>query len=218
MTTETPTTATVTVTRVGPMDNGSYLISAGGNGLLIDAAAEPSRLLDTAAEQQVTITDVLTTHRHADHVGGLTEVLTATGARHHASAQDAADLPESVDVTWGEDPSPDEPRELTTSSDLLNQLGLQYVILRGHTDGGLAVILPAEHAADGLTHLFPGDSLFPGGVGKTDDAETFTRLLDDVTARCFTLPDDTIVHPGHGDPTTIGAERPHLDEWRQRGW
>lgn len=218
MTTETPATATVTATRVGPMDNASYLVSTGGHALLIDAAAEPSRLLEVADELKVKITDVLTTHRHADHVGGLTEVMSATGAPHHASAQDADALPEPVDVTWGQDASVDESRELVTSSPLLEKLGLRYVILRGHTDGGLAVILPAEHAEDGVTHLFPGDSLFPGGVGKTDDNEAFTRLFNDVTARCFTLPDDTVVHPGHGDPTTIGAERPHLDEWRERGW
>lgn len=212
------TTAQITTTRVGPMDNGSYLISAEGDALLIDAAAKADRLLAVADDLDVRITDVLTTHRHHDHVGALPDVLSATGARHHASVQDAPGLPSAVDQTWGDHPDIDKPRNLEFSSDALNRLGLQYVLLRGHTEGGLAVILSPTNAQDGRPHLFSGDSLFPGGVGKTDDAEAFNQLLDDVTARCFVLPDETVIHPGHGDASRIGAERPHLAEWRERGW
>jgi glyoxylase-like metal-dependent hydrolase (beta-lactamase superfamily II) len=66
----------------------------------------------------------------------------------------------------------------------------------------------------------PGDHLFPGGVGNTQqDAARFTSLIDDVESRLFgRLPDDTWVYPGHGNDTTLGAERPHLPEWRARGW
>ena len=88
-------------------------------------------------------------------------------------------------------------------------------MLRGHTPGGVA--LGAE--INGQQHLFVGDSLFPGGVGKTSSPEDFTQLLDDVISRIFEVyPDDAIVHPGHGASTTLGAERPHLDQWRARGW
>ncbi len=72
----------------------------------------------------------------------------------------------------------------------------------------------------GTPHLFTGDSLFPGGVGNTQgDADRFARLIDDVEHRVFdVLPDETWVYPGHGNDTTLGAERPHLAEWRERGW
>jgi glyoxylase-like metal-dependent hydrolase (beta-lactamase superfamily II) len=70
----------------------------------------------------------------------------------------------------------------------------------------------------GRTHIFTGDSLFPGGVGRTTP-ETFPQLLDDVTVRLFDrFGDDTWIYPGHGWDTTLGAERPHLAEWRARGW
>lgn len=205
----------ITTVTVGSMSNNCYLISAGQDALLIDAADNAELLLSTAEHLDVRITDVLTTHRHHDHVGALEEVLAATGARHHASVQDSPEIPASVDEEWGGNPDEDAPLEFTTSSPALNDLGMSLVLLRGHTDGGLGVILPQS---DGPSHLFPGDSLFPGGVGKTETEEDFTRLLSDVTNRCFPLPDDTMVHPGHGDPTTLGAERPHLDEWRERGW
>ena len=93
---------------------------------------------------------------------------------------------------------------------------LDVIALRGHTPGSVALALDD---GDGRVHLFTGDSLFPGGPGKTPDTEAFTSLMDDLEARVFDVyPDDTVVHPGHGDSTTLGAERPHLEEWRERGW
>ena len=73
---------------------------------------------------------------------------------------------------------------------------------------------------DGIVHLFTGDSLFPGGVGNTQgDAARFRQLMDDVEERIFArFPDDAYVHPGHGDSTTLGAERGSLAAWRARGW
>jgi glyoxylase-like metal-dependent hydrolase (beta-lactamase superfamily II) len=88
--------------------------------------------------------------------------------------------------------------------------------LRGHTPGSVALLYrdPTGHP-----HLFTGDSLFPGGVGKTSSPADVTSLINDVTSRIFDkLPDDTWFYPGHGDDSTLGAERPHLDEWRARGW
>ena len=103
---------------------------------------------------------------------------------------------------------------------------LTVIALRGHTPGSIALAYrePAhvhvEGASAGRMHLFTGDSLFPGGVGATRGVPAlFTQLLDDVTARVFDLfGDDTWVYPGHGRGTTLGAERPHLREWRARGW
>jgi glyoxylase-like metal-dependent hydrolase (beta-lactamase superfamily II) len=87
--------------------------------------------------------------------------------------------------------------------------------LRGHTPDGIALLL----RTDAGTHLFSGDSLFPGGPGKTGSEEDFATLMDDLESRVFAaLDDDVVVHPGHGDDTTIGAERPNLGQWRERGW
>jgi glyoxylase-like metal-dependent hydrolase (beta-lactamase superfamily II) len=86
----------------------------------------------------------------------------------------------------------------------------------GHTPGSIALLYddPRERA-----HLFTGDSLFPGGPGKTTNPTDFTSLMDDLEDKVFgRLPDETWVYPGHGKDTTLGTERPHLDEWRARGW
>jgi glyoxylase-like metal-dependent hydrolase (beta-lactamase superfamily II) len=98
----------------------------------------------------------------------------------------------------------------------VGDLELAVIGLRGHTPGSVAL-----YYADpsGTGHLFTGDSLFPGGVGRTGSPADFQSLLDDVTARLFEVyDDDTWFYPGHGDDSTLGAERPHLSEWRKRGW
>lgn len=189
---------------VSSMDNNCYLISSGEQGLLIDAAAEPDALLSMAESAGVRITDVLTTHRHWDHVGALEEVLERTGATHWASHLDAPALPVAPDVELNE-------------GDTLSFAGHEFPvhILRGHTPGGAAIA--AE--IDGEINLFVGDSLFPGGVGKTHSEGDFVRLFNDVKQRLFEVySDSAIVRPGHGDPTTLGTERPKLDTWWERRW
>jgi glyoxylase-like metal-dependent hydrolase (beta-lactamase superfamily II) len=95
---------------------------------------------------------------------------------------------------------------------------LQVIALRGHTPGSVALLAPAG-VVDEVPHLFTGDSLFPGGPGRTSSSEDFTSLVDDLEARVFAvLGDDVVVHPGHGETTTLGAERPRLQEYRDRGW
>jgi glyoxylase-like metal-dependent hydrolase (beta-lactamase superfamily II) len=93
---------------------------------------------------------------------------------------------------------------------------LEVIHLRGHTPGSIALL---HRDADGRPHLFTGDSLFPGGPGRTTSPEDFTSLMDDLEHKVFShLDDDCWVYPGHGDDTTLGAERPQLPEWRDRGW
>jgi glyoxylase-like metal-dependent hydrolase (beta-lactamase superfamily II) len=94
---------------------------------------------------------------------------------------------------------------------------LEVIALRGHTPGSIALLYDDPH---GHPHLFTGDSLFPGGVGNTfGDEGAFASLIDDVEERIFQrLPDETWFYPGHGNDSTLGAERPHLGEWRERGW
>jgi glyoxylase-like metal-dependent hydrolase (beta-lactamase superfamily II) len=98
----------------------------------------------------------------------------------------------------------------------VGDITLEVIHLRGHTPGSIALLYrdPNGHA-----HLFTGDSLFPGGVGKTGSPEEFATLIDDVEQRIFgELPDETWFYPGHGDDSTLGEQRPHLAEWRERGW
>ena len=189
---------------VSSMDNNCYLLVSGGEALLIDAADDAPALLRLAEEAGARITAVLTTHRHPDHHRALVEVLDATGATHYASFLDSPALPAEVDVELNHD-------------DVLPFAGHEFpiAILRGHTPGGAA--LTAE--IDGQTHLFVGDSLFPGGLGKTTSESDFVRLFKDVTERIFDkYDDDALVHPGHGEGTTLGAERPQLDDWWERRW
>ncbi|MEZ0491549.1 MBL fold metallo-hydrolase [Kineococcus sp. TBRC 1896] len=201
----TTATAVLDEAHVGPMDNVAYVVQCRSTGrrLLVDAAAEPETLLALVEEA---LDVVVTTHRHHDHVGALAAVVEATGARTAAGTEDADELPLPVQQRL-------EHGDVLRVGDVL----LEVVHLRGHTPGSVALLL---RDPDGPDHVFTGDSLFPGGVGNTSgDPARFTRLLTDVTERLFdVLTDDTVVHPGHGAPTTIGAERPHLAQWRERGW
>ncbi len=198
-------TATVTSVSVGPMDNNAYLLCCSGSGeqLLVDAAAEPDRLLELIGRHPLGA--VVTTHRHRDHWEALGRIVAATGAVTMAGAPDASALPVPID------------RELEHGDTVaVGDLELGVIRLTGHTPGGIALSL---RDADGRAYLLTGDSLFPGGVGKTTSPADFTQLLDDVQGRLFDVfGDDTVVLPGHGAPTTLGAERPSLPEWRNRGW
>ena len=88
--------------------------------------------------------------------------------------------------------------------------------LVGHTPGSIALVYDDP---DGEPHVFTGDCLFPGGVGRTTSPEDFSSLYEGVVEKLFgRLPDETWVYPGHGNDTTIGRERPDLPAWRERGW
>lgn len=202
-------------TSVGSMDNSCYLLAMDDQAVLIDAATDASFLLDLADAAGVRITDVITTHSHYDHVGALQEIIQHTGARHHASAGDAPDLPADVDRVVKDKES------LDLTNEKLAGLRLTGITLHGHTREGLAIAFDPQSSLgiEAPVHVFTGDSLFPGGVGKTSSSEAFNRLLDDVTHKLFDVYDgSTCIHPGHGDDTTLGAEYPHLAEWRERGW
>ena len=199
---------TVTKIAVGPMDNNAYLLrcTSTGQGLLIDAANEAGRLMEMIGDTPVGT--IVTTHRHADHWQALPEVQTRTGAVVVAHPADADELPVQVGRRA-------QDGEVLAFGDC----AVSLVHLRGHTPGSLAVVYDAGGRLADSPHVFTGDSLFPGGVGKTNSAADFNSLITDVTERLFgRLPDATWVYPGHGNDTTLGAERPHLDEWRARGW
>jgi len=208
---------------VGPSANNAYLLTCRGSGaqLLVDAAAEPDRLLALVREGSgsARLDLVVTTHRNLDHVGALASLVAVTGAPAAAGAPDADAVTEATGVPVA--------RPLHDGETLvLGHLALEVVALRGHTPGSvtLAYREPAHASVPGSVpgrvHLFTGDSLFPGGVGSTsNDPVRFAQLYTDVTTRLFDRFDDaTWVYPGHGRDTTLGTERPHLDEWRERGW
>jgi glyoxylase-like metal-dependent hydrolase (beta-lactamase superfamily II) len=196
---------TLTKIAVGPMNNNSYLLrdTSTGQGLLIDAAAEPERLLEMIGDAGVQ--KIVTTHQHQDHWQALAQVKKATGAVTVAHPKDAPGIPVVTDevvedggtITFGDET-------------------LSVTHLVGHTPGSIAL----TYRSGSDPHLFTGDCLFPGGVGNTQkDAERFRSLYDGVVEKIFDrLPDQTWVYPGHGSDTTLGAERPHLGEWRARGW
>jgi glyoxylase-like metal-dependent hydrolase (beta-lactamase superfamily II) len=198
----------VTKLAVGPMDNNAYLLRClrTGEAVLVDAANEAGRLLDMIGSTPVS--RIVTTHRHADHWQALAEVQAATGAAVVAHPDDAGELPVPVAESVGHG-----------GRVRAGDAELTVIHLRGHTPGSIALSYDAGGQLADTPHLFTGDSLFPGGPGKTTTPADFTSLMDDLETRVFAkLPDGTWVYPGHGNDTTLGTERPHLTEWRARGW
>ena len=200
---------TITKLAVDPkMSNNAYLLTcrATRESVLIDAADEPKELLDLCDS---TLEGVITTHQHWDHHRALAEVVDATGATTYAGEPDADAITEQTGVAVD---------ALLKHGDRIpvGDCVLETITLAGHTPGSVALLYVDP---DGSPHLFTGDSLFPGGPGRTTNPEDFTSLMDDLEAKVFErLPDETAFYPGHGNDSTIGVERPHVAEWRARGW
>jgi glyoxylase-like metal-dependent hydrolase (beta-lactamase superfamily II) len=195
----------VTKLSVSEMDNNVYLLRCRQTDaqVLLDAADDAARILEVIGADG--LQRVVTTHGHWDHHRALPQVVKATGAETVAGAEDADDLPVPVDrrVTDGDTVEVGDSR-------------LEVIHLVGHTPGSIALLYDDP---DGTPHLFTGDSLFPGGPGRTTSSTDFHSLMDHLETKVFDrLPDETWVYPGHGNDTTLGAERPHLAEWRARGW
>jgi glyoxylase-like metal-dependent hydrolase (beta-lactamase superfamily II) len=217
---ETRTLDNVTITKaeVGTFGNNAYFFRCNTTGtqVLIDAAADAPRLIDLA---QPGLAAIITTHRHADHIGALHDVVTQTAAPTFAGDADADAITADTGV-------PITTRVAHGDTIPVGNATLEVIALRGHTPGSITLVYiepkdtQAPGAVPGRAHLFTGDSLFPGGVGDTrKDPQRFTSLINDVTARLFDrFGDDAWVYPGHGGDTTLGVERPHLAEWRARGW
>lgn len=185
---------------VGPVDNNVFVLRCKqtGDAVLIDAANEHEKLLELC--QALNVRTVVETHGHWDHIQAVPAVRDA-GYEVGITADDSAML-DAYDFIL-EDESVIE----------VGRLRLHTILNPGHTPGSMSFRL------EGSPILFSGDTLFPGGPGNTTfeggDFEAILRSLDE---KLFKLPVDTIVMPGHGDDTTIGTERPHLQEWADRGW
>jgi glyoxylase-like metal-dependent hydrolase (beta-lactamase superfamily II) len=203
----------LTITKVAvdeQMSNNCYLLRCRhtGDQVLIDAAAEPETLLPLIGDAG--LTTVVTTHQHWDHHRALTDVVAATRAAVVVGAADAQAVTDQTGVVVT--------RPVSQGDTIaVGDCNLSVIALAGHTPGSIALLYDDP---DGHPHLFTGDSLFPGGVGNTfGDEAAFAQLIDEVETKVFQrLPDDTWFYPGHGDDSTLGAERPALPEWRSRGW
>ena len=189
---------------VGEMDNDVYVVADAetGDAVLIDAAAEPERLRE--AMDGFAVQAVLQTHGHWDHVRAWDALRDEDGLTICGHPDDADLFPREVD------------RELHDGDRVqIGALEIEVLHTPGHTPGACQFLVRGEERP----HLFTGDSLFPGGPGRTTSPENFTQLMDNLERRVFNeLPDETWIYPGHGDDTTVGAERPSLPEWRARGW
>lgn len=199
---------TIRKASVSAMSNNVYLLTCVHTGaqLLIDAADDAARILPLLGEGTGTLDVIVTTHQHWDHHRALAQVAASTNATTAAGDADADALPVKPD------------RRLRHGDTLtFGEVTLEVIHLRGHTPGSVALVY---NDPQGHTHIWTGDSLFPGGVGNVQqDPRRFASLLGDVETRIFDVyDDDTWIYPGHGSDTTLGAERPHLHEWRERGW
>lgn len=190
---------------VGPMDNNVYLLRDLGSDrtLLIDAANEPERILGELSG--VTVEAIFTTHGHGDHWQALDPVAEATGAPVYLHPADAEMVPRRADAAAVHE------AELR-----FGDVAVRLLHTPGHTPGSVCLLLGDEQGG----HLFTGDTLFPGGPGNTfGDPERFAEIMESIERELFAQMGDAVwVYPGHGDDTTLGAERPKLGEWHERGW
>ena len=185
---------------VGPVDNNVYVVrcTETGDAVLLDAANEHDRLLELC--RALGVRRVLETHGHWDHIQAV-PALRDAGYDVAVTAADAGMLPSYDSTIDDEDVIP------------VGRLRLHAHHTPGHTPGSVCFTV------EGTPLLFSGDTLFPGGPGNTTfEGGDFPTIMRSLTERLFTLPDETLVLPGHGDSTTLGTERPQLHEWAERGW
>jgi len=185
---------------IGPYENNIFIVSddASHEAYVIDAGFEPEAI--ASAAEALNVKSIIVTHGHRDHHENVVKLKGLLHAPVGIGMDDAAQL--SI-----------EPDFLIVDQQTFSfgPYALTAIHTPGHTPGSMCLLFDR--------HLFSGDTLFPGGPGNTQkDPVRFERIISSVRDRLFTLPDATVVHPGHGRDTTIGAERPHLDEWIARGW
>ena len=183
---------------VGTMENNVYVLECPEthDAFIVDGCFEPDGIIDGAAGANVI--GILQTHGHGDHVQALPELKERLGVPVYAHAGDDYPIPIDNELSDGDELS-------------FGARSLRVIHTPGHTPGGTCFLSGR--------HLVSGDTLFPGGPGNTwGNKEAFAQIIDAVEKKLFVLPDDTYVYPGHGKDTTIGTEKPHLQEWIDRGW
>ena len=188
----------IKVAHMGPVDNNGYILSCRqtGEAVIIDAPAEPEKLLSEA--EDVKVKAIVITHRHSDHTAGLLEIKARTGAPVAAHPADGPELPVSPDFQLKDG-----------DSYQVGNVGLLAMHTPGHTPGALCLLAGK--------HLFSGDTLFPGGPGRTGSHAAFLQVKDSITTKLLPLPDETAVYPGHGSDTTIGKAREEIHVFDSKG-
>ena len=192
----------VKVPHMGPVDNNAYILScnATGEGVIIDAPAEPEKLLEEVGE--IKVKAIIITHRHGDHTASLAEIKRRTGAPVAAHPDDAPALPLAADFQLKDG-----------DTYKVGNVTLSAIHTPGHTPGALCLLTGK--------HLFSGDTLFPGGPGRTSSPEAFQQVKNSITTKLLPLPQETAVYPGHGLDTTLAKSseeirvfdsKPHHDD------
>ena len=177
---------------VGPYDNNVYVIESNGDALVVDASAPPADL--KAMTEGLRVVGLAITHGHPDHTVHVEELFDAFGAPCY----------------WGFKPYAEVTPLVDGGTIRVGDLDVAVMHTPGHTDDSACFAAGSD--------LVTGDTLFPGGPGNTDgDPTRFSQIMRSLE-RLFAYPDDVRVLPGHGKDTTLGTERPHIDEWRARGW
>ncbi|MEX2324174.1 MAG: MBL fold metallo-hydrolase [Nitriliruptoraceae bacterium] len=189
---------------VEEFNNNVYVIACRttNTALVVDVAARPERIREAIAGFNVTA--AVQTHGHWDHVRAWESLQHDPGLAVWGHPADNDLFPKPVD-------------RALSGGDIIDvgELRVEVIHIAAHTPGSLLYLVEA----DTRPHLFTGDTLFPGGHGKTTTPQDHVNIMDGLETKVFDrLADETWVYPGHGDDTTLGRERPHLTEWRERGW
>lgn len=191
---------------VGPLASNCYIVGSESTseGMIIDPADEAENILKTVQTLGLKIKVIVLTHGHPDHVGALKPVKEATGAEVAAHSDDAEWIQnQPLSMVFGPAyPPPDAPDRLLHEGDVIDIGDLSFSIIHtpGHSPGGICLL--------GQGVLFSGDTLFNSGIGRYDlPGGDYDQLIDSLQTKLMPLPAETIVHPGHGPETTIGAER-----------
>lgn len=184
---------------LGPFGTNTYILRCPktGAGAVIDAPGDAGKVLDALKDIQPKY--ILMTHNHMDHVGALAELKAALNIPVAAHASDAGGMPLPPDKML-------EDGEIIS----IGEMPLKVLHTPGHTPGSIGFLSGR--------YFLSGDTLFPGGPGKTRSPEVFRQIIDTLTQKIFVLPDETEVHPGHGDSTTLGKERPAFEAFLARGY
>ena len=183
---------------VGTMENNVYVLECPDthDALLFDGCFEPDRILDGC--EGANVVGIVQTHGHMDHVQALPALKEQLKVPVYAHPGDDYPIPIDVDIDDG-------------AVIKFGARSVKTLHTPGHTPGGACFVSG--------THLVSGDTLFPGGPGNTwGNEDAFKEIIESIQAKLFVLPDETAVYPGHGRDTTIGDEKPHLQEWIERGW
>ncbi|MBQ7617765.1 MAG: MBL fold metallo-hydrolase [Desulfovibrio sp.] len=192
---------------LGPLETNSYLLTKAGKALAIDVGGDPAEMLDYLQNQNLSLLGILITHLHFDHLYGVAKLAKMTKAPIYTPPLDASikNSEASKGGIWGF-PLVEafSGQDLEEGKQNLGEFDFLVLHTPGHTPGSLSFYFPSEQV------VFTGDALFYRSVGRTDfPGGSAEDLASSIKNKLFSLPEATIVYPGHGSETSIGAEKLH---------